>query len=226
MARHARRCPLFLGDSRDEQEHRENTRHEGEEKESSFLRDPEAQEQCCQNRADEGAGVVHGALKTERPSAAVRGSEFRQERVAWRRPQSLAEPVGEADCQDLGPRSRKAGQRPRHRGDRITEDDERLSPPDPVRPPSRRDLRQRCGGFGEALDETQGGRACPENPRHEVGQQWVDHLGRGVVQERHPSQCDDPGIQALFSHFLLGCKCLSPWFHSGHSRTENRRSRG
>jgi hypothetical protein len=117
---------------REDQHDRSQTGHGGQQKNRAFILEDEPEKKGRKQRSDDRAGVVHCALQAERPSAALRRHHVREQGIAGRSADSLSDPVGETDREDLTPARGNTHERPRERCDRIAGDDDGLAPAQPV----------------------------------------------------------------------------------------------
>ena len=118
-----------------------------------------------------------------RRSFPVRRDGIHQEGVSWRGPDSLPCTVGEADGEDVPGGGGNGQKRSDERSDGVAPNHQSFSAPYPVREKTASQLGQGGGALGDSLYHAQEGRAGPQGPHQEDGEEGVCHLAGGVVQE-------------------------------------------
>ena len=128
----------------------------------------------AEERPDDGARVVHRAVKAEGQAALGRVRGVRDHRVARRAADPLADPVRQAYGEHLMPVGGEPEQRPRSSRQRVAEDDQPLAPPAPVGEVAGEEFEQAGDGFGRALYEADGDGRGAERDRRERSEQEAD----------------------------------------------------
>ena len=146
----------------------------------------EPEEQARQQRPRDGAGMIHRPMEAEDISPRRRVGPGREQRVARRGPNPLPDAVRQPHGQHVQPRRGQRHQRPDHRRNGVSRDDERLARTPPVGEPARDDLQDAVQRLGGALDHADGHRGAAERPRQVERHDRVDRLGRGVGEETGP----------------------------------------
>src|SRR6185295_11708323 len=144
-----------------------------------------------EERTDHRAEVIGGAVEAESEPARSGRDGIGDQRVARGRPDPLADPVRDPDREDLPGRLSEGDERPDERRERIAEDDQRLSPPQAVRPPARGELQEGGRRLRGSLDRPHRHGAGADDRRQEDRQQRVDHLARRVGEERDRGENDN-----------------------------------
>src|SRR5512138_466611 len=99
-------------------------------------------------------GVIHRRMKTKRSPSRFLISRIREKRITRRRANSFPNPVNQADAKHLPRCLRNCSEWTGNRRNAVSDDNERLSLPDFVRPPPARKLQKRGSRFRRALDCT------------------------------------------------------------------------
>ena len=170
---------------------REQTGNRRQPENGSQRRMPDREHRERDQRAEHRARVVRGRVKAERSPSNRRIHRLRDQRVARRAPDPLADSIGHANREHLAGRLRERGQRPHERRDAVAEHDERLSRFRPVRPPPARELEQRRDRLGRAFDRADEARARTEHRREKYRHERIHHLGRDVGEKAHRADRDD-----------------------------------
>ena len=137
-------------------------------------------------RAHDGAGVIHRAVETVDAAAQVWRREVAEHGVAWRAANALAEPIDEAQGQHVVQEltSAPAADAPEIR----SPEHDPLWRTCPVGKAAGGDLEDAIGGLRDTFDDAERHRACAQHARQEHREQRVNHLGRHVRDEiTHPS---------------------------------------
>ena len=169
----------------------DDARDDGQGEERAILVGVEEEEERREQRAGDGAGVVHGAVETVDAAADRRGREVGQHRVARRAADALAEAIGEAQRQHLRPRRHQRDERPHRAGDRVARHDDWLGFAGAIGQPAGGNLEDAVRRLCRALDDAERHRAGAEHARQEERQQRIDHLGRRVGDEADPAEQPD-----------------------------------
>jgi hypothetical protein len=106
-------------------------------------------------------------VQTEGQAAPTVIHHARQQRVAWRGAQALADPVGEAQGQHHGPAPGQGQQRPRQGGEAIAADHPALGMAVAIHEDPGKQLQQAGGRLGDALDQAK----CPGPSQQDRGQE-------------------------------------------------------
>ena len=94
-------------------------------------------------------------MEAERPAADLRLGRVGDQGVARRSADALADPIGDADAEQLPRKRDDAGQRPRQGGQGIAEHDEPLASAAAVRAVARPQLHEAADRFRRAVDDAQ-----------------------------------------------------------------------
>ncbi len=146
------------------------------------------QERGGGQRADDRAGVIHGAMKTEDPPSRAVGGKRREHRVARRASNPLPDAIEQADRQHLRPRLGEGNQRPDRRRQRVADEHDRPLRARAVGQPAGGDLQDAVHRFRRALDHPERERPCTKHARQEKRKERVNGLGRRVGREADPSK--------------------------------------
>src|SRR5207244_2614807 len=92
-----RPAPRGVRNREPENQDRREPGHGGREEDSPLVDERKLQKQGGQERSDEGARIVHGALETERPASLFRRNHVGEQRVAGGRADPLADSIREPD---------------------------------------------------------------------------------------------------------------------------------
>ena len=168
-------------------------------------------------RPDDGAGGIHGAVQPEDAAAVVFARELGEEGVARGAPHALAETVEGAPRERERPGEGEADDELAHRRQRVARDHERFARPRAVGPAPREQLREVGGPFGHALDNADGGRGRPEGAREEERENGVDHLAGEVREEGDEAEHPHGPGDAPEGAAARGRGCPGPGGHAGRA---------
>jgi hypothetical protein len=169
-------------------EHGGDRRHGEDEPHAAAQR---AQQEDAEQRPGEGADGVERLAQSVGGAAHRGGRHVGDEGVARSTPDALADPVEEARAEHLERGDREGEDGLRQRGEAVAQYREQLASAEPVAQRAREDARDRAGAFGDPLDHADQGRARAERPDQEDRQEGMDHLGRGVHEQRDEAQRPD-----------------------------------
>ncbi len=141
------------------------------------------QEYRREQRAENGARMIHGAMEAVDLSAIGGIREIREHRVPRRAAYPLADTIDETQREDASPRACDADERPREPGERIAGDHNRLTPAPAVGEPPGDDLQHAAHGVGCAFDDAKRHRRRAEDRCQKKRQQRIDGLARDIVQQ-------------------------------------------
>ena len=199
-----RPAPRGVRNREPENQDRREPGHGGREEDSPLVDERKLQKQGGQERSDEGARIVHGALETERPASLFRRNHVGEQRVAGGRADPLADSIREPDREHLRPDACERDERARDRSDPVSQEHERLAPPDAIRPDARADFGQRGGCLRDPFDQADGRGPGAEVLRQEAGKERIDHLGRDVGQKGDPPQGQNGSARRVDFHDSFG----------------------
>ncbi len=146
-------------------------------------------------------------MKTESQSAPGRIHRQRQQRIARRSSQALADPVGKAQQQEHRPGSGEGQQRARDRSQRIAADHPGLGRTSTIREHSGKEFEQTTRCFSNSLDDAQRLRAGHQCRGEVDRQQRVDQFAGGIVEKTHQAEQPDGSWQfAQASEHVQGCR--------------------
>ena len=181
-----------------EQGDRDDAEQAGRERprEHFALGESEREERERGERPGERTSVVERSHEAECPSSCVRSHGIREQCVARRLPQALADAIrgSHSDCRPR--RSDHRVERAQHCGQRVTEQDPRAPPRLPVREPAAREFEPSDDEVAEPLEHSE--RQMRPAERCEKGrQQRHDHLACDIGAERHGAEREHDGRQRV-----------------------------
>ena len=139
---------------------------------------------------EDGTAVVHRPVQAK-GQAALRGRHAgREQRIARRRAQSLADAVGKTDGEQRRPTGDEGNQRSHEAGQRIAENDPRFGPPRAIDNHPGKQLEQAGRCLGYAFDQAQGARPGHQHRGQVDRDQRVKHVAGRVVDQA--DQADEP----------------------------------
>ncbi len=144
----------------------------GDDRQQDGLAHPDGRHQReREQRAADRAEVVHGALEAVGAPVGRRRHGVGQERVSRRNPQTARHPGAGAKHPDLPCGARHPDEAREHRGDGVAADGGRPALRRVVGQRTPRELRDAGQAVGDALDQSQRRRRCPQGARQEAGKQ-------------------------------------------------------
>ena len=147
------------------------------------------------HRAQHRPGVVHGAVEAKGQPADVGADRIADQGVAGRGADALADAVGEPQGDDVPTALRQGVQRAAGDRQAVADHGQYLPLAEGVADPPGEDLQQAGGGLADAVHEPDvqsgPGGADSRQAGQEDGQQGVDHLAGGVVEEAHQAHHQD-----------------------------------
>ena len=146
----------------------------------------EPEEEAGQQRPHDRAGVIHRAVQAEDVAPRRRFGPRREQGIARRGTDSLADPVGQPHGQHVQPGGGQPHQRPGERRDGVAGDDKRLARAPAVGEAPGEDLQHAVQRFGGPLDDADRHGRPAERPRQVERHDRVDRLRRGVGEEAGP----------------------------------------
>jgi len=131
-----------------------------------------------EERADDGAGVVERALKSERSAAALDGRDVGDHGVARRRSNPFSGPIEKARAEDAGPPARQRDPRPRHGRQRVAADDQPFASRQSIGNRSRHEFENRRECVRRSFDQSDDHRRRAQRGCEKDRQKRIDHLAR------------------------------------------------
>ena len=138
--------------------------------------------------------MVEPALQTKCAAHHGRRRHICDQRIARRRPQTLAEPVHDPQDDHLPRRRGHCDDGTHGSRQEVTADDQAPASLDPVREPTGDELYERGGGIRGPVERAQRQRASAQHARDERREQRIHHLTREIVEKGNGTeQLDLPG---------------------------------
>jgi hypothetical protein len=154
-----------------------------------------------QGRPERGADRVERLAKPERRAPHAGGREVRDQRIAGRAADSLADAIEETRHEHEPDRVREREQRLRRRREAIAEHGECLAPPERIGEPAGKHARDLCRRLGDPFDHTERGRARAERDDEKNREQSVDQLRGGIHEQRGQAERPHRSRQVLSARF-------------------------
>ncbi len=157
-----------------------------------------------QPKAHEGAGGVTGAMDAEGQPALLLVDAIRHQRIARRRANAFAHPVGKPDAEHPTPGVREIEEGLRDGGQSVPGDCQPFPVAKLIRKGAGIYFGQAGSGFGNAVDQADDGGAHAQHVGQEQRDEVEDHLGGDVGEEGRGRY--DPDIERQISQlvFLFG----------------------
>jgi hypothetical protein len=132
-----------------------------------------------------------------RPTAAlVLRARVRDQGVARRGADALAQAIREPDAKHRSPHRREVQERLAGGGEAVTEDRQPLAPAEPVAEPAAEEPRAAGGCFGKPLDQADHRRPHAQVELEKQRQQRVRHFAADVGEQADDAQDNDVSCQA------------------------------
>ncbi len=151
--------------------------------------------------------MIGGTVKAEGGAVLRSRHRGRQERVAGCCADALADAVGEAEGEDVPGPHCEGKQGPGGDGERVAPTGQGFSPPEPVRKPASRQLKQARRALGNAFHQPKKRRRGAQPFNQEQRQERKHHLARRVVEQR--DECER-------AYIACGEQAKRPAALSGH----------
>ena len=159
-------------------------------------RHPDLDEQEGDQRTEDGAHGVHGAVQAEGDAALIVAGAGGDERIARGAAHAFAQPVDEPPEECHRPDHGDGDDQLAEAGEPVAEGGEHAAPAGVVAPLAEGVLRDARRGFGDALDEAEHRRRRAEHAGDEDREERVDDLAAEVGEEADPAERPDVGIEA------------------------------